>query len=55
MTDELTTEIDTEDGKRWLSTDGKEYKSRSGAWKRSKKLPTLFFHFPTLRSERLTP
>ena len=38
MSDELTTEIDTEDGKRWLSTDGKEYKSRSGAWKRSKKL-----------------
>ncbi len=39
MSDEdLTTEIETEDGKRWLSTDGKEYKSRSGAWKRSKKL-----------------
>jgi hypothetical protein len=36
--DDLTTEIETEDGKRWLSTDGKEYKSRSGAWKRSKKL-----------------
>ena len=28
MSDEdLTTEIETEDGKRWLSTDGKEYKS----------------------------
>ena len=38
MSEELTTEIETEDGKRWLSTDGKEYKSRSGAWKRSKKL-----------------
>ena len=39
MSDEdLTTEIETEDGKRWLSSDGKEYKSRSGAWKRSKKL-----------------
>jgi len=38
MTDDLTKEIETEDGKRWLSTDGKEYKSRSGAWKRSKKL-----------------
>ena len=38
MTDELSREIETEDGKRWLSTDGKEYKSRSGAWKRSKKL-----------------
>ena len=38
MSDELTKEIETEDGKRWLSTDGKEYKSRSGAWKRSKKL-----------------
>ena len=38
MSDELTTEIETEDGKRWLATDGKEYKSRSGAWKRSKKL-----------------
>lgn len=38
MSDDLTTEIETEDGKRWLSTDGKEYKSRSGAWKRSKKL-----------------
>lgn len=39
MSDEdLTTEIETEEGKRWLSTDGKEYKSRSGAWKRSKKL-----------------
>ena len=36
--EDLTTEIETEDGKRWLSTDGKEYKSRSGAWKRSKKL-----------------
>jgi len=36
--DDLTTEIETEEGKRWLSTDGKEYKSRSGAWKRSKKL-----------------
>ena len=36
--DDLTTEIETEDGKRWLSSDGKEYKSRSGAWKRSKKL-----------------
>mgnify|MGYP003666952593 FL=1 len=36
--DDLTTEIETEDGKRWLATDGKEYKSRSGAWKRSKKL-----------------
>ncbi len=39
MSDEdLTTEIETEEGKRWLSSDGKEYKSRSGAWKRSKKL-----------------
>ena len=38
VSDELTKEIETEDGKRWLSTDGKEYKSRSGAWKRSKKL-----------------
>ena len=38
MSDELTTEIETEEGKRWLSTDGKEYKSRAGAWKRSKKL-----------------
>ena len=38
MSDDLTTEIETDDGKRWLATDGKEYKSRSGAWKRSKKL-----------------
>ena len=38
VSDELTREVETEDGKRWLSSDGKEYKSRSGAWKRSKKL-----------------
>ena len=38
MTDDLTREIETENGTRWLSSDDKEYKSRSGAWKRSKKL-----------------
>ena len=31
--------VENEDGSvHWLSTDGKEYKTKSGAWKRSKKL-----------------
>jgi hypothetical protein len=36
---ELTTEITNDLGdKRWLASDGKEYKTRAGAWKHSKKL-----------------
>ena len=36
---ELTTEITNDEGeKRWLASDNKEYKTRAGAWKHSKKL-----------------
>ena len=39
---ELTTEITNDEGdKRWLASDGKEYKTRAGAWKHSKKLEEI--------------
>ena len=50
---EYATKIEDEEGKtKWQATDGKTYKTRSGAWKWSKKLVKDSGSTPTTESEQ---
>ena len=56
MMGEYATKIEDEEGKtRWAATDGKTYKTRSGAWKWSKRLEKDSGPLPAAESKQAAP